>query len=112
MNKLTKNTKLFLSYIIPSMVGMLIVGSYSIVDTVFIGQSAGEIGLASVAVTWPLVMPFLPCRYVCLHYRYGLAWTVCGWQCLVRALSCSALSAGYGSVKKEADYSLFFWGDN
>lgn len=58
MNKLTKNTKLFLSYIIPSMVGMLIVGSYSIVDTVFIGQSAGEIGLASVAVTWPLVMPF------------------------------------------------------
>ena len=40
------------------MVGMLIVGSYSIVDTIFIGWSAGELGLASVAVTWPLVMMF------------------------------------------------------
>ena len=37
---------------------MLIVGSYSIVDTIFIGWSAGELGLASVAVTWPLVMMF------------------------------------------------------
>lgn len=55
---LTKNTKLFLSYVLPSMIGMLIVGSYSIVDTVFIGRSSGEIGLASVAVTWPLVMLF------------------------------------------------------
>ncbi len=49
---------MFLSYVLPSMIGMLIVGSYSIVDTVFIGQSAGEVGLASVAVTWPLVMLF------------------------------------------------------
>ena len=40
------------------MIGMLIVGSYSIVDTIFIGWSAGELGLASVAVTWPLVMLF------------------------------------------------------
>ena len=53
-----KNTKLFLSYVLPSMIGMLIVGSYSIVDTIFIGWSAGELGLASVAVTWPLVMLF------------------------------------------------------
>ena len=29
-----------------------------IVDTIFIGWSAGELGLASVAVTWPLVMMF------------------------------------------------------
>lgn len=49
---------MFLSYVLPSMIGMLIVGSYSIVDSVFIGQSGGEIGLASVAVTWPLVMMF------------------------------------------------------
>lgn len=55
---LNKNTKLFLSYVLPSMIGMLIVGSYSIVDTIFIGQAAGELGLASVAVTWPLVMLF------------------------------------------------------
>lgn len=55
---MNKNTKLFLSYVLPSMIGMLIVGSYSIVDTIFIGWSAGELGLASVAVTWPLVMMF------------------------------------------------------
>ena len=48
----------FFFYVLPSMVGMLIVGSYSIVDTIFIGWSAGELGLASVAVTWPLVMMF------------------------------------------------------
>ena len=54
MNKLTKNTKLFLSYIIPSMVGMLIVGSYSIVDTVFIGQSAGEIGVLVIIIKQPV----------------------------------------------------------
>ncbi len=56
--KLNKNTKLFLSYVLPSMIGMLIVGSYSIIDTIFIGRSSGELGLASVAVTWPLVMLF------------------------------------------------------
>ena len=55
---MNKNARLFLSYVLPSMVGMLIVGSYSIVDTIFIGWSAGELGLASVAVTWPLVMMF------------------------------------------------------
>ena len=55
---MNKNARLFLSYVLPSMVGMLIVSSYSIVDTIFIGWSAGELGLASVAVTWPLVMMF------------------------------------------------------
>lgn len=55
---LNKTAKLFLSYVMPSMIGMLIVGSYSIVDTIFIGQSAGKVGLASVSVTWPLVMLF------------------------------------------------------
>ena len=55
---MNKNARLFLSYVLPSKVGMLIVGSYSIVDTIFIGWSAGELGLASVAVTWPLVMMF------------------------------------------------------
>lgn len=55
---INKNVKMFLSYVLPSMISMLIVGSYSIVDTIFIGHAAGEVGLASVAVTWPLVMLF------------------------------------------------------
>lgn len=40
------------------MAGMVVVGSYSIIDTIFIGQAAGEIGLAAVSITWPLVMLF------------------------------------------------------
>ena len=40
------------------MVGMLIVGSYSIVDTIFIGWSAGELGLLRWPLPGPLVMMF------------------------------------------------------
>ena len=54
----SKNFKIFMQYIIPSIIGMLIVGSYSIVDSVFIGQYGGKEGLAGIAVTWPLVMIF------------------------------------------------------
>ena len=53
-----KNLHLFLSYAIPSVIAMLIVGSYNIVDSVFIGQYGGPRGLAAVAMTWPLVMMF------------------------------------------------------
>ena len=51
-----REDKLFFQYIGPSMAGMLIAGSFSIVDTVFIGQGTGKTGLAAVALTWPLVM--------------------------------------------------------
>lgn len=51
-----KDTNLFLKYVGASVIGMLICGSYSIVDTVFIGQASGKTGLAAVALTWPLVM--------------------------------------------------------
>ena len=50
--------KLFMSYVLPSIIGMLVVGSYSIVDSVFIGQYGGKVGLAAVSLTWPLVMLF------------------------------------------------------
>ncbi len=53
-----REDKLFLRYIGPSMIGMLIAGSFSIVDTIFIGQGLGKTGLAAVALTWPLVMLF------------------------------------------------------
>ena len=53
-----REQKLFFRYIGPSMVGMLIAGSFSIVDTIFIGQGTGKTGLAAVALTWPLVMIF------------------------------------------------------
>ena len=52
------NFKLFMSYVLPSIIGILIVGSYSIVDSIFIGQYGGKTGLAAVSLTWPLVMLF------------------------------------------------------
>lgn len=48
--------KLFLRYVAPSMAAMAIAGSYSIIDTVFIGRGMGELALAALAVTWPLIM--------------------------------------------------------
>ncbi len=51
-----KDLNLFYQYVTPSIIGMIIGGSYSIVDTIFIGQSGGKIALAAAAVTWPLVM--------------------------------------------------------
>ena len=55
---MSRDVRLFLQYIAPSMIGMLIAGSFSIVDTIFIGRGIGKTGLAAVALTWPLVMLF------------------------------------------------------
>ena len=54
--KMIKDLNLFYKYVTPSIIGMVIGGSYAIVDTIFIGQASGKNGLAAVAVTWPLVM--------------------------------------------------------
>ena len=53
-----RENKLFLKYAGPSITGMLIAGSFSIVDTLFIGQGTGKNGLAAVSLTWPLIMLF------------------------------------------------------
>ena len=37
----TRDAGLFFHYVGPSVFGMLICGSYSIVDTIFIGQASG-----------------------------------------------------------------------
>lgn len=55
---MSKTLKLFFSYVIPSMVGMLVVGSYSIIDTIFIAQAGGEQGLAAVSLTLPVIFLF------------------------------------------------------
>ena len=55
---MSADIKLLWKYIGPSLIGMLIAGSFSIVDTIFIGQAMGKIGLAAVAVTWPPIMLF------------------------------------------------------
>ncbi len=52
-------------YIMPSVIGMTVAGSFSIVDTIFIGRATGETGLASVAVTWPLLMLVMAIGSLC-----------------------------------------------
>ncbi len=54
----TKDLNLFLKYVIPSMASMLIAGSFCIVDTIFIGHGIGEIGLAALGTSWPIVFFF------------------------------------------------------
>lgn len=53
---MTRDVGRFWSYVGPSMAGMLVAGSYSIVDTLFIGWGVGKTGLAAVALTWPLTL--------------------------------------------------------
>lgn len=53
---MSKDLKLFGKYVIPSIIAMVIGGSFSIVDTIFIGRADGENGLAAVSLTWPLLM--------------------------------------------------------
>lgn len=53
---MSRDLRLFWRYILPSIGGMLIAGSFSIVDTVFIGRGTGKTGLAAVALTWPVLM--------------------------------------------------------
>ncbi len=53
---MSRDIKLMAQYITPSIGGMLIAGTYSIVDTFFVGKAMGEIGLAASAITWPIVM--------------------------------------------------------
>ena len=41
---------------LPSAIGMIVMSSYNIVDAIFIGQGVGPLGLAAVAVCFPLQM--------------------------------------------------------
>lgn len=47
-------TKLFFSYVIPSILAFALSGIYTIVDGFFIGQSLGDIGLASITLGYPV----------------------------------------------------------
>lgn len=47
-------TKLFFSYVIPSVLAFALSGVYTIVDGFFIGQSLGDIGLAAITIGYPV----------------------------------------------------------
>lgn len=51
--------KLLLQYAIPAVVGTVVQALYNIVDTIFIGQGSGELGIAAVYVGFPLIILIL-----------------------------------------------------
>lgn len=51
--------RLITEFAIPSVVGMLINGSYAIIDSVFLGHAVGEIGLSAMTVANPVMIVFM-----------------------------------------------------
>ena len=49
-----KKFKLF-NYILPSVISMVIVGTYTNIDGLFIGNRVGDDGLAAINIAWPIV---------------------------------------------------------
>lgn len=50
----TAKTKAFFSYVISSVLALVLSGVYTIVDGFFIGQRLGDIGLASITLGYPV----------------------------------------------------------
>lgn len=48
--------KLIVEFAIPSILGMLVNGAYNVIDSVFLGQGVGEIGLTAVTVAFPAMV--------------------------------------------------------
>lgn len=51
--------KLFFSYFVPTLVAMLALSSYSIVDGIFVGKKLGENALAAIGIAWPIFPIFI-----------------------------------------------------
>ncbi len=50
--------KLIVEFAIPSIVGMLVNGAYNVIDSAFLGQAMGEIGIAAMTVANPTMIVF------------------------------------------------------
>lgn len=51
--------KLIIEFAIPSVVGMLVNGAYSIIDSIFLGQALGDIGPETMTVANPIMIIFM-----------------------------------------------------
>jgi putative MATE family efflux protein len=51
--------RLIFEFAVPSVVGMLINGSYGIIDSIFLGHAVGEIGLSAITVANPIMVVFM-----------------------------------------------------
>lgn len=50
--------KLVVEFAIPSIIGMMVNGAYNIIDSAFLGQAMGEIGLSTMTVAFPIMTIF------------------------------------------------------
>lgn len=48
--------KLLLKFSLPAIVGMLVNALYSVIDSAFVGRGVGDLALAGVTVTFPIVI--------------------------------------------------------
>ena len=51
--------KLLVQYSIPAIIGMTITSLYNIIDSIFIGHGVGPMGIAGLAITFPLMNHFV-----------------------------------------------------
>lgn len=51
--------RLIVEFAIPSILGMLVNGAYNVIDSIFLGQAMGEIGLATATVAMPIMTVFM-----------------------------------------------------
>lgn len=51
--------RLIVEFAIPSILGMLVNGAYNVIDSIFLGQALGEIGLATATVAMPIMTVFM-----------------------------------------------------
>lgn len=47
---------LLISFSIPAIVGMLVQALYNVVDRIFVGNGVGPLGLAGLAVVYPIML--------------------------------------------------------
>lgn len=51
--------RLITEFAIPSILGMIVNGAYNVVDSIFLGQAMGEIGLSAATVATPVMIVFM-----------------------------------------------------
>lgn len=51
--------KLIVEFAVPSIIGMLVNGAYSVIDSAFLGQAMGDIGIETMTVANPVMIIFL-----------------------------------------------------
>ncbi|MEG0375356.1 MAG: MATE family efflux transporter [Raoultibacter sp.] len=51
--------KLIVEFAVPAILGMLVNGAYNVIDSIFLGQAMGEIGLSAATVANPIMIVFI-----------------------------------------------------